>query len=103
MKKALLVVLGAALAIAIYWLGLVNGVYCAEQQNETTMVETTMSDEEFVDLYVQRNFGPGYYGVLEDDSDTSINFTIYSLDGTEEYFRQCGGRELFKKMYEQYR
>ena len=88
-KKLLVTILGAAFAIAIYWLGFVNGMYYSESKDETieetideTVVIVTISDEEVMRYAILEEHGEGYYGVLnDDDNDEFIDCLIYSHDG----------------------
>ena len=80
-RKALCGLAGALLAIAVYWLGFVNGVYHAEQQISESNDSVMLSDEEIMNLRIADLYGPEYYGVLQDsDDDDYIEFSVYSED-----------------------
>lgn len=90
MKKTLVTLLGAVLAIAIYWLGFANGVYYeqnkAETETETEITTISLSDEEIMHKYIVEEFGEGYYGKLKTYDDTLVNniyvmFVVYDDDG----------------------
>lgn len=74
-KETLLKLLGAVIAIAVYWMGYAYGTYCAPSEPE----KAVMTDEEIMEEYVRDNFGNQYYGVLMDvDGDEYVDFTVYS-------------------------
>ena len=80
-KKTLMKLLGAAFAIAIYWLGFFTGMYCTNANHD--IAETIeLSDEELIDLYIQSVYGEGYYAVLFGHNDNGyINYELYSEGG----------------------
>lgn len=85
MKKALVAILGAVFAMAIYWLGFANGVYCTESTIEERIEVSIPTDEELMNQTVESLFGDGYYGVLvASDDPREIAFTVYKADGTSD-------------------
>ena len=95
----LLELLGAALAIAAYVLGFVNGAYYTEHKSEAAVEHATLSDEEIIELRVMDNYGPEYYGVLSDDNnDDYIDYLVYSEDNVLCYV--CSSdREVYQIKY----
>ena len=104
-KKALVTILGAAFALAIYWLGFINGVYYIEDtiENETEpktrMSNVMLSDEELMNSIIENEYGDECYGVLfEDDGDNYIEYTVYFKDGRAA-FVVISPRDVYTNMY----
>lgn len=86
MKKILIILLGAALATVIYWLGFAIGAYFVSHETEVMIESNVMSDVEIMESIVMEDYGPGYYGVLSDNNDDEfIDYVVYSNDGTLQY------------------
>lgn len=81
-KKVICTLAGAAFAIAIYWLGFVNGVYYNENKTEVMTEENTtvLSVEEALDEYIQNKYGSEYYGVVRNVKDGYVLYDVYSND-----------------------
>ena len=81
MKKTICILAGAALAIALYWLGFVNGVYYNEVKTKVVSENVDLSDEELVSNYITERYGSDYYGIIWGDSDGYIKYEVYDSDG----------------------
>ena len=99
-KKILVTILGAAFAIAMYWLGFGIGAYCYSNAEMIDETETVMlSDEEIMQAVILEEHGTEYYGVLcDDDNDEFIDCLIYSNDGKLKY-RSSFNREYYQNRY----
>ena len=99
-KKTLLTILGAVLAIAIYWLGFVIGVHYTEYNAETKAESIALSDEEIMNFRIIEEYGHEYYGVLYDDPrDGFIEFAVYTEDDVP-YKWVSLNRDYYAAMYE---
>jgi hypothetical protein len=82
MKKNICILAGAVFAIAIYWLGFVNGVYYTENKTEIAAEDdTVLSDDEMLNKYVEEHYGSGCYAVVFDANDDYVYYDVYSNDG----------------------
>lgn len=81
MKKIICILVGAAFAIAIYWLGFANGVYYNEATAETAGETIVLSDEEDLNKYIEDRYGVGCYGVVFSTNDKYIYYNVYTEDG----------------------
>lgn len=82
-KKVLVTLLGAVFAIAIYWVGFINGVYYTEQKSEAAAVVSIPTDEEIMNHHIAEWYGRGFYGELVGKNQPRgwIVFNVYSEDG----------------------
>lgn len=81
-RKNICILAGAVFAIAIYWLGFVNGVYYAENKTEVNIeTEQSVSDMDALNRYVEDHYGSGYYADLYMVKDNYVYYDVYSEDG----------------------
>ena len=98
-KTTLLTILGAVVAIAIYWMGFMIGSINTEDASATETVTIIITDEYIMDRYILDEYGTDYYGELGSDEDEDIIwFRVYSEDGEERYSVSIS-REYYQNKY----
>ncbi len=99
MKKMLLKLAGAALAITVYALGFVNGAYYNETKTKTTVEVTALSDEELVQLKVADEWGSDLQVVVQPCKDEDfVAYIVYDQDGVVKYIGKSN-RDWLQRKY----
>ena len=81
-RKNICILAGAVFAIAIYWLGFVNGIYYAENKAETVTEDgRSVSDLESLNKYVEEHYGSGYYAEVFMVKNDYVYYDVYSENG----------------------
>lgn len=82
MKKNICVLVGVVVAIAIYWLGFVNGIYHNETKNEMSTEDVRpLSDMEALNKYVEEHYDTGCYAEVFMVKNNYVYYDVYSADG----------------------
>lgn len=93
MKKVLVVLAMIGIAAKLFAFGM---CYIAANVQPATQ---TITDEEFMNMYIEKNYGEGYTGkIVPSSRENEITFEITDSEGNVQYC-QLAGKEQFKEKY----